>query len=602
MDMPQHLDIQVNARRRRRIYPHDPEWSDYIGQPAGPGSELKRLLEEMGVMMPPDCDCSDRAAQMDAWGVEGCRANRDTIVGWLREALEKLDTSGMPAAYRSLARGMVPAIVDEAIDRAASSIGDQGSGAAQLVISANGIGDVLGGLTVAAGWKARHPDRELVLVVPHRQWAELFGGYDTLRDGGGLGASGLPGVPHAWSANNHAGYHFIEAVGGNRERALPPVRPLPADVVEWAEPFRGAVVLAPWTLAPGQNRNWLLSHWLILEEYLRGDGFRCVVIGSHDDPAQTLFKSPVIRAEPAARVAALMQAGCCVVSNESGMAHLAGALQVACIVLAAQLDGRTIHDFWPQTRVLQGPLACSGCRWGGEHYRDHCNSICASLQAITPETVLGAVQQHHRPRSWQDIVPRLNVPRADPTCPLERADRRPTMTAYLGHLAQHGALTLVETGCQRADNDYGAGMSTMIFARWLDERDAGRLVSVDNDPHHVGFARSRHRSRRAEVMQRDSVAWLRDYRGPSIDGIYLDSLDTDQPGFAEHCLAEVQAALPHLAPHAAILIDDTVKSSGASGVESGERWWGKGALAVPWLCAQGWRIVVSHYQTLLIRV
>ena len=61
-------------------------------------------------------------------------------------------------------------------------------------------------------------------------------------------------------------------------------------------------------------------------------------------------------------------------------------------------------------------------------------------------------------------------------------------------------------------------------------------------------------------------------------------------GFEEHCLSEVQAALPHLGADAKILIDDTPAAKR-----------GKGRLAVPWLLEHGWRIAVNGYQILLER-
>jgi hypothetical protein len=51
----------------------------------GPGTELKSLLSEMGIEPPKDCDCNKKAAQMDIWGVVGCKQNFDTIVKWMQE-------------------------------------------------------------------------------------------------------------------------------------------------------------------------------------------------------------------------------------------------------------------------------------------------------------------------------------------------------------------------------------------------------------------------------------------------------------------------------------------------------------------------------------
>jgi hypothetical protein len=51
----------------------------------GPGSQLKRLLWRLGIVGKVSCRCEARAAAMDRLGVQWCKANIDTIVGWLRE-------------------------------------------------------------------------------------------------------------------------------------------------------------------------------------------------------------------------------------------------------------------------------------------------------------------------------------------------------------------------------------------------------------------------------------------------------------------------------------------------------------------------------------
>ena len=54
----------------------------------GPGTELKKLLESLG--LPPCEECTGRSVQMDLWGVAGCREHRDVIVGWLKESAQAL--------------------------------------------------------------------------------------------------------------------------------------------------------------------------------------------------------------------------------------------------------------------------------------------------------------------------------------------------------------------------------------------------------------------------------------------------------------------------------------------------------------------------------
>lgn len=88
----------------------------------GPGTELKKLFKTMGLKPKSSCQCDARAAKMDRNGIQWCRDNRDTILGWLAEGydhagwLEKLKagalavTHGLPLTLEG--------ILDEAIRRA----------------------------------------------------------------------------------------------------------------------------------------------------------------------------------------------------------------------------------------------------------------------------------------------------------------------------------------------------------------------------------------------------------------------------------------------------------------------------------------------------
>lgn len=59
----------------------------------GPGTELKRLLEAVGIKSEPGCKCNKRAAYMNEMGIEWCEEHREMILDWLREAAEE---RGMP--------------------------------------------------------------------------------------------------------------------------------------------------------------------------------------------------------------------------------------------------------------------------------------------------------------------------------------------------------------------------------------------------------------------------------------------------------------------------------------------------------------------------
>jgi len=91
----------------------------------GPGTELKKLLAVMGIVPGPGCECNARAAEMDVLGVEGCRRERETILGWLREGqarwgwLEKVTAAAKAVASGLACRLSITdpygSLVDEAI-------------------------------------------------------------------------------------------------------------------------------------------------------------------------------------------------------------------------------------------------------------------------------------------------------------------------------------------------------------------------------------------------------------------------------------------------------------------------------------------------------
>lgn len=169
-------------------------------------------------------------------------------------------------------------------------------------------------------------------------------------------------------------------------------------------------------------------------------------------------------------------------------------------------------------------------------------------------------------------------------------DRDRTFRLCLDHLNKKPKPQMVETGCIRSEDDWTAGFSTYIFGLALDG--FGKLDSVDITPSNCEFARKWTSGfDSVTVHESDSLAWLESWTGPKIDVAYLDSLDVDQPGHAEHGLREAQLVLPHLAEDGLVLIDDTFWQKAG--------WVGKGKLAIPFLQDQGFRIVYSGYQTLL---
>jgi glycosyltransferase involved in cell wall biosynthesis len=91
----------------------------------GPGTELKKILATMGIVMAKGCDCYMRAIQMDKEGIEWCKENRDTIRGWLSEGAPRWKwTARIEAAMKAVQTGLAfkldlldpyGSLVDEAI-------------------------------------------------------------------------------------------------------------------------------------------------------------------------------------------------------------------------------------------------------------------------------------------------------------------------------------------------------------------------------------------------------------------------------------------------------------------------------------------------------
>lgn len=156
------------------------------------------------------------------------------------------------------------------------------------------------------------------------------------------------------------------------------------------------------------------------------------------------------------------------------------------------------------------------------------------------------------------------------------------------------APTIVETGTIRSEEDFsGAGFFTYVAGTFL-ARHGGRLHSVDLSPQNVAFARQWTAvfGDIVRINQGDSVPFLANFAAP-IDVLYLDSLDTTEPGHADHAMRELEAALPKLHDRSVIVIDDTPWQAGA--------FIGKGARVVPWLLENGWQLLYGGYQAVLAK-
>lgn len=166
---------------------------------------------------------------------------------------------------------------------------------------------------------------------------------------------------------------------------------------------------------------------------------------------------------------------------------------------------------------------------------------------------------------------------------------------------RHTDPVIIETGCQRQEEDVGAGMSTSIFAEYV-QRYGGFLITVDNDPIHLDRAKgyvSDLSKEQVFFIEMDSVQFLRDYND-RCDLLYLDSLDwpiAEHEGNVEmqqkcinHCLNEFKAIEERLGDNTILLVDDNQIKGG-----------GKPQLLKPYLIQKDWICILDLQSTLWIK-
>lgn len=201
-----------------------------------------------------------------------------------------------------------------------------------------------------------------------------------------------------------------------------------------------------------------------------------------------------------------------------------------------------------------------------------------------------------------------------------------TMKAALNLFLQLEGSVIVETGCQYAWNEWGAGCSTQIFSEFARSQNV-ELYTVDHSEEHLKVTRliADHYPKHF-VIHNDSIQFLSVFN-KKINLLYLDSMDypygklLEEYGGKEdltkaitkvnalneseiiakhqdiilasqqHCLNELQTAMSHLAEKCIVLIDDNNLAGG-----------GKARLAKLLLEQAHFLCILDHYQSLWIRI
>jgi Glycosyltransferase family 9 (heptosyltransferase)/Methyltransferase domain len=238
-----------------------------------------------------------------------------------------------------------------------------------------GIGDNLMAACIAEGLRRQWaPNAEVFTLVSDwaRQWLDLFEGGVLTKPMNALTVfcehDAKTESFKAFTGQGLARWEYWAREFGTTA-ALPALKPLPPQAVARAVPLASRIVLLPF--AKYDERTWPLNRWLDVERQLIGQGFRCLVM-SHKTDKLDQFQSQKIVGEPAANVAALIKTALCVVSNDSGIAHLAGMLRAPTVGICSLASDVNILGLYPTVEQL------GGRRKGG-------------MEPVTPADVVAAV-------------------------------------------------------------------------------------------------------------------------------------------------------------------------------------------------------------------
>ena len=155
---------------------------------------------------------------------------------------------------------------------------------------------------------------------------------------------------------------------------------------------------------------------------------------------------------------------------------------------------------------------------------------------------------------------------------------------------------IVETGCVRLPDDWGAGMSTYLFGEYA-KLFTAHVYTVDISKPNMDECRKITKDFKEYITYfvDDSLTFLRTF-DKEIDLLYLDSMDcplVDDPNYPEllqsqtHQYNEARLALPKMSLFGIILLDDNGFANG-----------GKTAMTKVYLKEQGWKEILGGQQSL----
>lgn len=142
------------------------------------------------------------------------------------------------------------------------------------------------------------------------------------------------------------------------------------------------------------NRAWPTHRWIELTTLLHKSGY-AVLTDMYELPAMAEFAHGMTIGNLAPETLCALISQCdMVISNNSGPAYIAGALNKLAVVPCAVFDGVTAFGVFKSVHWIQSKFACSACyRLPERGFVHHCNSGCEALWHIQASEVFQKVKE-----------------------------------------------------------------------------------------------------------------------------------------------------------------------------------------------------------------
>lgn len=247
----------------------------------------------------------------------------------------------------------------------------------------NGIGDNLMGLLVTSAAKKAYPHETITYSCKQIPWVSLFDGYDKLIPYTAHGIELNQGYNHEVATKSiEPRYSRYLRNGGITTASVPNLKEREA-LTERGKSYKGVVALA--VKSCYENRNYSLKAWLTLEQMLIEKGYKCVIIHNRPKDIAEFKSEKTINKTPAEIVSILLNAHC-LISIDSGMAHVSSMIGTRTIVLTGPTRASSVF-YCPVTEVTSS-LHCTHCYWQRPNFVPDCNKACSALYNIDPRKII----------------------------------------------------------------------------------------------------------------------------------------------------------------------------------------------------------------------